>query len=135
MGLDADPGDPPLSAIREAIIWQGRAPRVLVASVVGAGLALAGAVMQSVVRNPLADPYLLGLSSGASLGAVAVLVLGVSLALPAAAFVGAMAALALTLALAGREGTASPGRMILAGVAVAQGRSEEHTSELQSRGR
>lgn len=123
MGIAADPGDPPLSAIREAIIWQGRAPRVLVASVVGAGLALAGAVMQSVVRNPLADPYLLGLSSGASLGAVAVLVLGVSLALPAAAFVGAMAALALTLALAGREGTASPGRMILAGVAVAQGAS------------
>src|SRR5699024_12733666 len=75
----------------------------------------------SVVRNPLADPYLLGLSSGASLAAVAVLVLGVSLALPAAAFGGAMAALALTLALAGREGAPSPGRMILAGVAVAQG--------------
>src|SRR5699024_575685 len=123
MGIAGDPGDPPLSAIREAIIWQGRAPRILVASAVGAGLALAGAVMQSVVRNPLADPYLLGLSSGASLGAVAVLVLGASVALPVAAFVGAMAALALTLALAGRAGTTSPGRMVLAGVAVAQGAS------------
>ncbi len=122
-GVGEDPGSPPLSPIREVIIWQGRAPRILVASAVGAGLAIAGAVMQSVVRNPLADPYLLGLSSGASLGAVAVLVIGVSIALPFAAFVGAMAALGLTLALAGREGTSSPGRMILAGVAVAQGAS------------
>lgn len=123
IGLGADPGQAPISAIREVIIWQGRAPRILVASAVGAGLALAGAVMQSVVRNPLADPYLLGLSSGASLGAVAVLVLGMSIALPVAAFAGAMVALALTLTLAGRAGTASPGRMILAGVAVAQGAS------------
>lgn len=121
VGVGDDPGPGPLSPIREAIIWQGRAPRVLTAAAVGAGLSVAGAVMQSVVRNPLADPYLLGLSSGASLGAVAVLVIGISLALPLAAFVGAMAALMLTLALAGRS--PSPGRMILAGVAVAQGAS------------
>lgn len=121
IGLDA--GEPPLSAIREAIIWRGRAPRVLVAGAVGAGLSLAGAVMQSVVRNPLADPYLLGLSSGASLGAVIVLTVGVAIALPFAAFVGAIAALGLTLALAGGRGVSSPGRMILAGVAVAQGAS------------
>lgn len=122
LGLAGDPGPGPISQIREVIIWQGRAPRVLTAAAVGAGLALAGAVMQSVVRNPLADPYLLGLSSGASLGAVAVLVLGWTLALPLAAFAGAMAALLLTLALAGRLG-ASPARTILAGVAVAQGAS------------
>ena len=73
---------------------------MLTAAAVGAGLALAGAVMQSLTRNPLADPYLLGLSSGASLGAVAVLVVGVSLLLPVAAFAGALLALVATLALA-----------------------------------
>lgn len=122
-GIGADPGPPPLSPMREAIIWHGRLPRVVVASAVGAGLAISGAVMQRVVRNPLADPYLLGLSSGASLGAVTVLVIGVSLALPVAAFAGAIGALVLTLALAGRSGINSPPRMILAGVAVAQGAS------------
>ncbi len=123
LGIGDDPGVSPISPIREVIIWQGRAPRMLTAAAVGAGLSVAGAVMQSVVRNPLADPYLLGLSSGASLGAVAVLVLGASLALPLAAFAGAMGALVLTLALAGRGAGAQPGRMILAGVAVAQGAS------------
>lgn len=123
VGLGTAPEESPISAIREVIIWQGRAPRVLVAAAVGAGLSLAGAVMQSVTRNPLADPYLLGLSSGASLGAVLVLVFGVALALPAAAFAGAMLALGLTLALAGTRGGLSPGRTVLAGVAVAQGAS------------
>ncbi|MEA2320949.1 MAG: hypothetical protein QOD81_799, partial [Solirubrobacteraceae bacterium] len=60
---------------------------------VGAGLALSGTVMQAITRNPLADPYLLGLSSGASLGAVAVILLGFGLILPVAAFAGALAAL------------------------------------------
>ncbi|HLS02788.1 MAG TPA: iron chelate uptake ABC transporter family permease subunit, partial [Beutenbergiaceae bacterium] len=123
LGIGSDPGSPPLSPMREAIIWHGRLPRVAVATAVGAGLAISGAVMQQVVRNPLADPYLLGLSSGASLGAVAVLVIGVSLALPVAAFAGAIGALVLTLALAGRRGVNTPSRMILAGVAVAQGAS------------
>lgn len=123
LGLGPAPAEAPLSAVREAIIWQGRAPRALTAAAVGAGLALAGGVMQSVTRNPLADPYLLGLSSGASLGAVAVLVLQVAIALPVAAFAGALVALLATLALAGRGGSARPGRMILAGVAVAQGAS------------
>src|SRR4029078_3965634 len=84
------------------------------------GLALAGAVMQSLTRNPLADPYLLGLSSGASLGAVAVLVVGVSLLLPVAAFAGALLALVATLALARSGSTLSPGRTVLAGLAVSQ---------------
>jgi iron complex transport system permease protein len=92
---------------------------VLTAGAVGAGLALSGAVMQSLTRNPLADPYLLGLSSGASLGAVAVLVLGIGVVLPAAAFVGATVALLATLALAGSLG-ATPTRTVLAGLAVAQ---------------
>ena len=113
----------PLSQIQEAIVWQGRAPRLVTAVGVGAGLALAGAVMQALLRNPLADPYLLGLSSGASLGAVAVIVLGVGLLLPVAAFAGALLALAATLTLAGAvsRGRLTPGRTVLAGVAVAQG--------------
>ncbi|WP_028049189.1 putative F420-0 ABC transporter permease subunit [Cellulomonas sp. URHD0024] len=106
--------------LHDAIVWDLRLPRVLTAAAVGAGLALAGAVMQSLTRNPLADPYLLGLSSGASLGAVAVLVVGVSLLLPVAAFAGAMLALLATLTLARTGGTLTPGRTVLAGLAVSQ---------------
>lgn len=107
-----------LSPIQEAIVWQLRLPRLLTACFVGAGLALSGAVMQALTSNPLADPYLLGLSSGASLGAVAVLLLGAAVALPFAAFAGAVAALALTLALAAAAGSVAPTRIILAGLAV-----------------
>ncbi|WP_200938616.1 putative F420-0 ABC transporter permease subunit [Cellulomonas sp. Root137] len=106
--------------LHDAIVWDLRLPRVLTAAAVGAGLALAGAVMQSLTRNPLADPYLLGLSSGASLGAVAVLVVGVGLLLPVAAFAGALLALVATLALARSGSTLSPGRTVLAGLAVSQ---------------
>ena len=111
-------GDVP--ALHDAIVWDLRAPRVLTAGAVGAGLATAGAVMQSLTRNPLADPYLLGLSSGASLGAVAVLVVGVSLLLPVAAFAGAVAALVATLTLARTAGSVTPTRAVLAGLAVSQ---------------
>lgn len=110
----------PLSPARDAIIWQGRAPRLITAACVGAGLALCGVVMQGLTRNPLADPYLLGVSSGAALGAVAVLLLGVAIWLPVAAFAGALIALGLTLALAGFGGRLTPSRTILAGIAVAQ---------------
>lgn len=114
------PADP-LSTVQDAIVWQGRAPRVVGAAAVGAGLAVVGAVMQALTRNPLADPYLLGVSSGASVGAVLVLVVGLAAALPVAAFAGALAALVLTLALATRAGgDLSPVRTVLAGVAVAQ---------------
>ncbi len=113
-------GGTPLTEIREAIVWQSRAPRALTAATVGAGLAVAGAVMQGLTRNPLADPYLLGVSSGASLGAVGVLVLGVAILLPVAAFAGALLALTLTLALAGSTGRLTPTRTVLAGLAVAQ---------------
>lgn len=111
-------GESSLSVLRDGIVWQLRLPRVLTAAAVGAGLALAGVVMQAVTRNPLADPYLLGLSSGASLGAVAVLLIGVSILLPVAAFIGAMIALGLTLLLAGAFGRITPGRTVLAGIAV-----------------
>lgn len=110
LGLASAPTEP----LSDAIVWELRLPRVLTAACVGAGLALGGAVMQSLTRNPLADPYLLGLSSGASLGAVAVLVLGVAILLPVAAFAGALAALALTLALARTAGALTPTRAVLA---------------------
>lgn len=110
----------PLSVLRDGIVWQLRLPRVLTAAAVGAGLALCGVVMQSLTRNPLADPYLLGLSSGASLGAVLVLVLGLGVLLPVAAFAGAVLALAAALGLAGALGAITPTRTVLSGLAVSQ---------------
>ena len=104
--------------LTDAIVWELRLPRVLTAAAVGAGLALAGAVMQSLTRNPLADPYLLGLSSGASLGAV--LVVGGGVLLPVAAFAGALLALVATLTLARTGGQLTPGRTVLAGLAISQ---------------
>lgn len=120
LGLPVTPADNPLSLVRDGIIWQGRAPRALTAVLVGAGLALCGVVLQGATRNPLADPYLLGISSGASLGAVAVLVLGLAVPLPVAAFAGALLALLATLALAGAGGRLTATRAVLAGVAVGQ---------------
>lgn len=111
-------GASPLPPLRDGIVWELRLPRVLTAAAVGAGLAIAGAVMQAITRNPLADPYLLGLSSGASLGAVSVVLLGASLLLPVAAFLGSMAALVLTLLLASSLGAITPTRTVLAGLAV-----------------
>ena len=116
LGLDVAP----VPRLHDAIVWDLRLPRVLTAAAVGAGLALSGAVMQSLTRNPLADPYLLGLSSGASLGAVAVLIVGVSLLLPVAAFAGALVALVATFALARTGGALTPSRTVLAGLAVSQ---------------
>lgn len=116
LGLDVAP----VPRLHDAIVWELRLPRVLTAAAVGAGLALSGAVMQSLTRNPLADPYLLGLSSGASLGAVAVLIVGVSLLLPVAAFAGALIALVATFALARTGGALTPSRTVLAGLAVSQ---------------
>ncbi len=108
----------PLSATRDAIIWELRVPRALTAAVVGGGLAICGAVMQALTRNPLADPYLLGLSSGASTGAVIVIVLGVGVILPLAAFAGAILALTVTLMLSRAAGSFSPTSVVLAGLAV-----------------
>jgi len=111
-------GSSPLTPLRDGIVWELRVPRILTAAAVGAGLALVGGIMQALTRNQLADPYLLGISSGASLGAVTVLLLGAAVILPVAAFVGALAALAATLALAGAFGRITPTRTVLAGVAV-----------------
>jgi iron complex transport system permease protein len=116
-------GSTPLGAVSDAIVVDLRAPRVLAACAVGAGLAIVGAVMQALVRNPLADPYLLGVSSGASVGAVLVLIAGVGVLLPVAAFAGALLALLATLGLAAASGGATPTRTVLAGVVTASAAS------------
>ncbi|WP_078968330.1 MULTISPECIES: FecCD family ABC transporter permease [unclassified Streptomyces] len=106
------------------IVLDVRLPRLLLGVVVGAGLAVVGTVLQALVRNRLADPFLLGISSGASAGAVLVLVVGIgggittTLALPAGAFAGALVSLVLVYGLARRGGTMTGPRLVLAGVAV-----------------
>lgn len=100
------------------ILVQVRIPRVLTAGLVGAGLAMAGVAMQTALRNPLAEPYLLGISSGASFGAVSVLLLGATITLSFAAFAGGLLALAATLLLGRMRGITQATRVILAGVAV-----------------
>ena len=110
--------DPTSWSTQEVILTQVRLPRVLTAACVGAGLAVSGVALQTALRNPLAEPYLLGVSSGASLGAVSVILLGLSLALPFAAFVGGTLALAVTLFLSGGQRQSSSERVILAGVAT-----------------
>jgi cobalamin transport system permease protein len=115
----------PLTATEEAILWDLRVPRVLLAALVGGMLALAGATYQGVFHNPLADPYLLGVAAGAGLGAtLAISYLPRALAghqlLPIAAFVGGAAAVVVTWGLshsAGRERDATT--FVLAGVVVA----------------
>lgn len=111
-------GEAQLSTIRDGIVWELRLPRVLTAAAVGAGLAVSGAVMQALTRNPLADPYLLGLSAGASLGAVLVLLAGLAMSLTVAAFAGAMVAMVGTLVLARSLGVITPSRTVLSGLAV-----------------
>ncbi|WP_305092637.1 iron ABC transporter permease [Prescottella sp. R16] len=119
-GIDVDSG---LTSQQHAILWKIRLPRVVLGAVVGAMLALAGAAYQGVFRNPLADPFLLGVSSGAGLGATAAIVSGAAMGtfgIPAAAFVGGVLAVTVTYLLGrGVGGVRSEVVIILAGVAVA----------------
>ncbi|MDO5628736.1 MAG: iron chelate uptake ABC transporter family permease subunit [Mobilicoccus sp.] len=110
------------SALEIAMVADLRLPRALLAALCGAGLALSGAVLQSMLRNPLADPFLLGVSSGASTGAVLVLVLGIggALGLSGGAFAGALTAFALMLTISRLAG-GTTATVILAGIAVTQG--------------
>ncbi|MBW4793093.1 FecCD family ABC transporter permease [Pseudomonas tolaasii] len=113
-----------LDPIDEGVVWNYRLTRALVAAACGAGLATCGVILQSLLRNPLADPYLLGISAGASTGAVLVALIGVGgglISLSAGAFVGAMAAFALVILLARASGSNSgTGQIILAGIAGSQ---------------
>ena len=127
--LDRLPGisiDSGLSTIQEAIVWDVRLPRIILGLIVGGLLAVAGASYQGVFRNPLADPYLLGVAAGAGLGATIAIVSGATNgegmfdALPIAAFLGSAVAVAITLAVGGAVGrSTSTASLLLAGVAVA----------------
>ncbi|MGY0065737.1 FecCD family ABC transporter permease [Streptomyces sp. QTS137] len=115
-------GESTLTPLRDGIVWNLRMPRTLLAALCGAGLALCGAVMQSLLRNPLADPFVLGVSSGASTGAVVVVVLGVgggAVSLSAGAFAGALVSFALVMLLSHSLG-GSMDRVVLSGVAAMQ---------------
>ncbi|MDX3661666.1 iron chelate uptake ABC transporter family permease subunit [Streptomyces sp. ID05-26A] len=112
----------PLPRLLDSLIWDLRLPRVLLAALVGAALAVCGAVLQSVTRNSLADPYLLGVSSGASTGAVVVVVLGFAgsqLGVTGGALIGALVAFGLLMLLLRRTGLDSS-RIVLTGVVVGQ---------------
>lgn len=105
------------------IVWRIRLPRVILAALVGAGLAVVGAIMQAMVRNPLADPYLLGTSAGASVGAVSVMAFGTfafagGYAISLGAFGGALVATTVVYILARWGGSLQATRLILSGVAV-----------------
>lgn len=107
---------------RENIVWEVRLPRTILGAMVGASLSLVGAALQSVTRNPLADPHLLGISSGAALGAIIVLLhTGMFLGLatvPIFAFVGALISTFVVIAIANLTNSTNASRLVLAGVAV-----------------
>lgn len=107
---------------REAIVWEIRFPRAILAMMVGAGLAMVGASLQAVTRNPLADPHLLGISSGGAFGAIlALLHTGLFIGLltvPLLAFLGALGATAIVLGVSRFADAMSADRLVLAGVAV-----------------
>ena len=116
------PGPDPIA---DRIVWQLRLPRALLAFIVGGGLGIIGAAMQTLVRNPLAEPYILGISSGATAGA-SLFYLGFlppliskAISMPVAAFLGGLCAILIVYSVAGNRGRISVTRLLLAGVAVA----------------
>ena len=129
------------SAINQAIVWQIRLPRVVLAGLVGSMLAAGGGSYQGVFRNPLADPYLLGVAAGAGLGATIAIVSAnqSTYLLPIAAFVGGTIAVTLTYLVGSRSGRNSSGAsIVLAGVAVAAvftalqtNLQQQHAADLQ----
>lgn len=116
--IDA-PGQGPL----HDIVWLLRMPRILMAACIGAGLATSGVIMQAIVKNPLADPYILGVSSGASLGATAAILLGIGVSLGEnfvgiSAFIGAFAISLAIVFIANMGGRANAVKLLLAGMAL-----------------
>lgn len=112
------------SDLADAVVIDLRLPRVLLAALVGASLALAGVLYQALFKNPLADPYILGVSSGAGLGAtLALTVFGTSYlaraaGVPVGAFLGAVLTMLLVVRLASRRGKLDPTSLLLAGIAI-----------------
>jgi iron complex transport system permease protein len=115
IGLEGGPTPPEV----QTIVWELRLPRVLLAAVVGASLATSGATYQALFRNDLADPYLLGVSAGAALGAVSAIAAGAGgLWVPVAAFTCALATVAIVFRIAHRAGTVRMEDLLLAGLAL-----------------
>lgn len=117
LGLTAD-----ITRQQDSVVWIIRLPRTLMAASVGAGLAICGAAMQGMFRNPLADPSLIGVSSGSALGAVFSIVFGVTIlgawTLPVFAFVGGLVTTAVVYLIARHGGRAEVVTLLLAGVAL-----------------
>lgn len=111
-----------IDPVHQGVILEVRLPRIVTAASVGFGLAVAGAVFQGLLLNPLADPFTLGVSSGAAFGASLALLLGLSFlgpgTLAAMAFIGASLTLLAVIAMSGRDGELSPVNLILSGVIV-----------------
>ena len=101
-----------------AIVWNMRLPRVLLGLLAGAGLALCGCVMQATVNNPISEPYILGVSSGATFGATLLIVMGLGAFVSGGAFVGAVIATVMVLGIASGHGKMTTTRLILAGTVV-----------------
>ena len=122
--LTGSPPSPSISSGQSQIVWELRVPRVLLAAIVGATLTSVGTAIQALVRNALADPFILGVSSGASVGATTVLLFGAFAsfgvyALSVGSFIGAIGAMAVVYVVASHDGHLSPLRLVLAGVASA----------------
>jgi iron complex transport system permease protein len=112
----------PVAPQQTAVLWSIRLPRVLLGALVGAGLAVSGALLQGVFRNPLADPGLIGVSSGAALGAVAVIVAGIAplglFTLPVVAFLAGACTTLLVYRIAQRHGRTDVATLLLVGIAL-----------------
>ena len=124
-GLPGVQLSPDIPEAWDTILWKLRLPRVAQAALVGAALAMSGAAYQGLFKNPLADPYLVGVASGAGLGAVVVLLTGIPMylagisLLPVAAFAGGTGAVAVAYSIARNSGGTPTTTLILAGVAIA----------------
>lgn len=123
LGLPLEAAGRSWTAAEDAIVWGLRTPRVLLGLAVGAALAICGAALQAMVRNVLADPYVLGISSGASTGAAGAILFGYAAgagqyALPVSAFLGALAASLLVFTLARANGQVTSVRLLLSGIAI-----------------
>jgi len=119
--FDALFGDPARQTMSTEIVRALRLPRALCAFATGGLLAMAGALMQVVLRNPLADPYVLGISGGAAVGALLAILAGVAAAVAPAAFAGAAVSTLIVFALAGADAARHSTRLLLTGVVVAAG--------------
>lgn len=116
MGAPLDIGD--LSKSTLAIVWNMRLPRVFLGLIVGAGLSMCGSVMQSTVNNPIAEPYVLGISAGATFGATLSIILGFKVMIGLGSFLGAILATVAVLLIASMQGRMTTSSLILSGTVV-----------------